>query len=323
MDNKIESFFTNAALQMNELFQASGTQAATTAAPANANDTTSLLAANDSVDHSVAEDRSGVLLDIYRPFDTSHPQLNDQLLLARTAEPKAVASSKSGPPTLTVSSQYNGGDHACYVVNFDRPVSRAEAEKAFFKDGKMPPAPPQSALDLGEHQPDRRVLLGAVGKGKDGKASEWVLSMPSLHLSSYDALKPGLEDQLAAAPSKVAEWVPAGTRAVIDSGAIPVPGDRRFADVKTGYPAPNDQVTCWREGNATFRFDARTRTLEAVQDKPEPEMRGFSETRREYIFEKGLSVDQANARTALDFHKHFEKTLVEWITDAYIVEIKK
>jgi hypothetical protein len=302
---------------MNELFQSS-----TTAAPAN--DTTSLLAANDSVDHAVAEDGSGVYFGDYHRFDTGNSQLDGQMIMARTAAPNPVADAKAKGP-MTVTGQYSGGDHDCFEVTFDRPVSRAEAEKAFFKDGRIPAPPQQDWIgDVTKHLPDKRTLLHAGNPGPDGKSSQWTLSLPKTQLNArgYASLNSGIEDKLLAAPSTVVGWVPAGTREVIDSGVIPKPGDPRFSQVRTGFPAPNDQVTCWRDANVTFRFDGKTRMLEAARDERDPGMVRFNNQRRDFILGEGMSVNEANAKTALKEHELFEEKLEELLLDEYIVRIK-
>lgn len=318
MDNKIESFFTNAALQMNELFQA---ETATAAAPANA--TTSLLAANDSVDHTAAEDGSSVLLDDYRRFDTGNAQLDGQLIMARTAAPNAVSNAKGSGP-MSVTGQYNAGDHDCFELSFDRPVTRAEAEKVLFKNGRTPdPVPPTYTVpEQALH--DNRVLLGSEGVSRDGKASEWLLAMPSKPRNAYVFLKPGVEEKLVDAPGgRVPDWVPAGTRAIVDAAGIPLPGDRRFSDVRTGYPAPHEQVTCWRDKNTTFRYDGRTGVLEGFHDNAEARMGGFNEARRNYVLDHGMSVDQATAQAALDFHENFVHAVTNFVVDGYVQQVEK
>ena len=119
MDNKIESSFQNAALQMNELFQAATAETvAAPAAPATGAAST-MLAVNDSVDHAGADAGSGVLMTDYQRFDTGNQHLDDQLLLARTGGPAAAATQgKRGEPTMTATGQYSAGDHSCFVLRF-------------------------------------------------------------------------------------------------------------------------------------------------------------------------------------------------------------
>jgi hypothetical protein len=311
--DKIESFLTNAAQNLGELFESTAAASPAAAKPA------APAAPRDSVDHAAAEghESSGVLRDDYQRFDTSGDrQLDDQLLLARTGGPAATASASkpSGPPQMTATGQYNAGDHNCYVLKFDRPVSRAEAERTIFKDGRTPdPKPP--TYNSPDHVADNRVLLGSRDKTSDGRATEWVLSMPSNpDTSNYDSLSARTEAGiLDAPPAPLPAWIPRSTRDVVATREIPQPGDRRFEQVRSGYPAPNDQVTTWRDGKTTFRYDARNGRIDGFADRPGAEMGGYNELRRKLVLEKGMSVDAATAETVRRYQEHFVEAVTDFI----------
>jgi hypothetical protein len=324
MDNKIESFLTNAALELGQLFESAG---GTAAAPASARPATVPVA--DSVDHTGADgaESTGVLRDAYQRFDTSGDrQLDDQLLLARTAGPAAATKSAkpSGPPQMTATGQYNGGDHSCYLMKFDRPVSRAEAEKVLFK-GDHVPAPRERTVSNRPH--DQRVLLKATNVDKEGKSAEWTLALPTSPRTVYDDLKPGAAAKILDAPGTVPDWVPTSTRQVIESGQIPVPGDPRFATVRTsfkplddkaplkldpdGHPITPRGVTCWRDGDVTVRYDERSKKIELFHDQPGADMGGYNRSMNLKMLDEGKSLDQASDETYADFNRFISDGVLE------------
>ena len=261
----------------------------------------------DSVEHAATDDGGGAIAHPSRLGSTGDKQLDDQLLMSRTGAPEAL-SKRSATPTMEVAGQYQAGHHESYVLKFDRPVSRTEAEKILFKEGKTP-------SDLqhpgGDPSVDRRMLLGSVGRDKDGKAREWVLSVPDMPITSYDTLNPGVEDRLMKAPNLIPDWVPAGTREVVATRHIPVPGDPRFAEVKNGFKAPNDQVTVWRDGDTTFRYDAKTGKLEGYRDQRDEGMGGYNRSVRMYMMQHGLSIDAAMSCTSADSAQYVRDSILK------------
>jgi hypothetical protein len=314
--DKIESFLTNAARELGGLFEAPAAAAKATPSPA--------AVATDAVDPAATDgdESTGVLRDDYQRFDTSGDRrLDDQLLLARTGGPAAAAnaSKPGGPPQMTATGQYDGGDHNGFVLKFDRPVSRAEAEKVLFKEGKTPePLPPMTSGPTEIH--DNRVLLGASGKMKDGKASEWTLLLPKdSWTANYKALNDGVEAKILDAPTApLPAWIPPGTRGVIGAHEIPRPGDSRFSEVHTGYPAPNDQVTTWRDGHTTFRYDGKTGRLDGVADRPGADMKGYNDLRNMFILDDGMSIDAATRETASRTHQHLAEAIFDFVLEGYL-----
>ncbi len=251
----------------------------------------------DGLDRTMAENAAGGALNDPTFKPTGDRGLDDQLLMARTAGPSAAGKPRPSTPTMSVEGHYSAGTHQSYVIRFDRPVSRAEADKLLFKDGKFPTEP----MLVG----NQTLQLGAVGKDKNGKSQEWVLSVPNKGGKYFDQMNPGIEDKLfGAARQVIPDWVPAGTLDVVNNRAIPQPGDPRFAQVKNHFPPPNDKVTTWRDGDTLFRYDAKTARLDGFRDKQGAEMGGYNKSMQSYVLDQGMSIDEAQARTAKDFNHY-------------------
>jgi hypothetical protein len=104
---------------------------------------------------------------------------------------------------------------------------------------------------------------------------------------------------------KYPAWVPAQTARTIDAGKVPPTAEAgAIKNVRTGFAAPNDGVTVWTEGDAMFRYDAKTGTLEGFKIPDDPKLKGMSAGIIGKVFADGRSLADAYQATAREMRSN-------------------
>jgi len=199
------------------------------------------------------------------------------------------------PPTMTATGKYSTPRGQVIEFQFDRPVSRTEAERFLYPGGKLPDEYTDGYI--GARDPTRRpVLENLAGRGQQSR--QWALFLPEYNLRNWDLLNAGVEDKLQAAKDIVPSWIPQQSRQTIDSHHIPKPGDPRFDSVKSDFAKPHESVTVWRDGDSVFRVDASTGQLSAFRYQTGRYDRLVNKLMKKYVEDEGMDVESARKRMA-------------------------